>query len=267
MKYICKHEELMLEHLMDVLPETEEELRLLFKICSINGIYERKGDNVDYAFIENKQCGILYIFFEPSDSKADWRNNFAFARRPYNDMEIEYKVHGGFLKCWKTIDDLVIEKITEKGANGQYKWNNVVVVGYSHGGALAALCHECVWFHRPDLRAGNALRGYGFEAPRVFGGLWIPAALRERWRTFKVYRNKNDLVTHMPPILFGFRHVGEIVKIGKDSKCGPIGAHYRTWVRIGLGEKIKDVEAEIKRERERSKNKNKCVCAENESES
>jgi len=47
-----------------------------------------------------------------------------------------------------------------------------------------------------------------------------------------VFRNKKDIVTHMPPILFGFRHVGEVVRIGQGlpdddyhwPKC--VGAHY-----------------------------------------
>ena len=41
-----------------------------------------------------------------------------------------------------------------------------------------------------------------------------------------VVRNHNDLVTHVPPILFGFHHVGELFKIGKHKKYGPITSHF-----------------------------------------
>jgi hypothetical protein len=54
-----------------------------------------------------------------------------------------------------------------------------VVVGYSHGGALAAFCHECVWFHRPDLRE-KGLLGYGFEAPRIYAGFKVKKELAQR---------------------------------------------------------------------------------------
>ena len=236
----------------------------LFKMCNKDKIYTQVGDGVDYGFIEDSGEGILYIFFEPSDGLDDWRNNFSYWRRPYKDMEISYRVHGGFLKCWKTVEDIIINKILEEDPmeNGSYRWRRIVVVGYSHGGALAALCHECVWFHRGDLRQGDHILGYGFEAPRIYAGWRLPQKLKERWRTFKVYRNKNDIVTHMPPVCFFFRHVGEIVKIGAESACGPIEAHYRTWVRVGLGEKIENIAAELKREKEWSKQKKRARAAE-----
>lgn len=58
-------------------------------------------------------------------------------------MDITFRVHRGFLAAWKTVEDVVISKITEK-VDGEYKWQHIIVVGYSHGGALAGLCHECV---------------------------------------------------------------------------------------------------------------------------
>lgn len=152
------------------------------------------------------------------------------------------------MKCWKMVQDIVIDKVMEKDEEGNYKWTRIVVVGYSHGGALAALCHECVWYNREDLREGDALMGYGFEAPRVYAGWRMPKALKERWKNFTVYRNKNDIVTHLPPVLFGFRHVGKMKVIGADSACGPILAHTRTWVRVGLGAQIDDIEAALKEE-------------------
>jgi len=33
-------------------------------------------------------------------------------------------------------------------------------------------------------------------------------------------------VTHVPPVLLGFRHVGEVVKIGEKGKYSPVKAHY-----------------------------------------
>ena len=55
-------------------------------------------------------------------------------------MEIPYYVHRGFLAAWKEVEDIIINKIS----NPAYK--QIVTVGYSHGGALAGLCHECVWY-------------------------------------------------------------------------------------------------------------------------
>ena len=221
----------------------------LFHICAWNEVeYQEAGDDVNYGFLE--EGDILYIFFQGSSSISDWVRNFLFPAKPYKDMGIPYRVHRGFLAAWKEVEDIIIDKITETVDNRppeeeqpyweqvliprkkDYKWKHIVVVGYSHGGALAAFCHECVWYRRPDLREGNRLEGYGFEAPRIYAGWRVKKALRERWANFKVIRNKCDIVTHCPPAIFRFCHVGELIKIGKGlptkdyKKPVFIGAHY-----------------------------------------
>ena len=196
----------------------------LFHICAWNEVkYQEAGDDVNYGFLEEGDQ--LYIFFQGSNSISDWIRNFLFPAKPYKDMGIPYRVHRGFLAAWKEVEDIIIDKISNS------RWKHITVVGYSHGGALAAFCHECVWYWRPDLRVGG-LEGYGFEAPRIYAGWHVKKALKERWETFRVIRNKNDIVTHCPPAIFRFCHVGTIIKIGKGlstkdykwPKC--IGAHY-----------------------------------------
>ena len=183
----------------------------LFWTCHCGVRYQTAGDDVNYAFVEDGST--LYIYFQGSNSTTDWIRNFLFKKRPYKDMGIPYRVHRGFLAAWKEVEDIIIEKIKEGEPN--YKWQHIVVVGYSHGGALAAFCHECVWYWRPDLRE-SGLVGYGFEAPRIFGGWRVPANLQERWSRFTVIRTGHDIVTYCPPCIFRFCHVGEILHIDGD---------------------------------------------------
>ena len=141
-------------------------------------------------------------------------------------MEVPYKVHSGFLAAWKKVQDLVIQKITETVPEpvfdpvknelvNDFKWKDITVVGYSHGAALSGLCTECVWFYRPDLRK-EGMRGYGFESPRFFHGWKVRKDLRERWENYTVIRVRGDIVTHLPPFLFKFCHVGRMIKIRGD---------------------------------------------------
>ena len=199
----------------------------LFQDCAWNIHYKKIGSDVDIAFTEEGDR--LFIWFAGSNSVTDWLRNFMFKKKPYKDMAIPWRAHRGFLAAWKEAEDTVIEKILEPAEPGTYdwgyKWKEIVIVGYSHGGALAAFCHECVWFHRQDLRE-NGLVGYGFEAPRIFGGFKVPGDLEERWRTFAVVRNKNDIVTHCPPAIFRFCHVGRVMQIGQRSKL-----NRHTWLR------------------------------------
>lgn len=203
-------------------------LSKLFHKCAYEISYEQIGDSVNYAFEEDGST--LYIYFQGSNSITDWIRNFLFGKKPYKDMEIPYRVHRGFLAAWKTVEDVIIKKIKEVNVRPvlnpktkkyedkvTFKWKHIVIVGYSHGGALAGFCHECVWFWRPDLREKD-LEGYGFEAPRFYAGWHVKKALRERWRTFKVIRNNSDIVTHCPPWILGYHHVGEILKVHGDRK-------------------------------------------------
>jgi len=199
----------------------------LFYNCAHTVKYKTVGHDVNYAFVEERD--ILYIYFQGSESVTDWIRNFLFGKRPYKDMAIPYRVHRGFLAAWKEVEDIVIEKIQEKRKKRfynsfedsyyfkqVYRWKKIIVVGYSHGGALAAFCHECVWFWRPDLRE-DGLVGYGFEAPRMYAEYRVKPELRERWKTFTVIRTNNDLVTHCPPAIFKYHHVGHILKVKGDT--------------------------------------------------
>jgi hypothetical protein len=98
----------------------------------------------------------------------------------------------------------------------------VRIVGYSHGAALAVLCHEYLWFHRPDLR--QTLTGFGYGCPRVLWGIPTPA-LQKRWERFTVIRNREDIVTHLPPALFGYFHVGRMLEIGQKGTYSATDAH------------------------------------------
>lgn len=178
--------------------------------------YSQTGVSANYAL--KREGSTLYLFFEDSDGKNDWKSNLDFPAKPYKRMgKTVWFAHRGFLKVWKEIEPMLAADIADKNVR------KIVAAGYSHGGALAMLCHEYVWFHRPDLR--NSAEGYGFGAPRVFWG--IPtAALKKRWRGFTVIRNINDFVTHLPPSFFGYAHMGALLKIGKRGKYSAVEAHY-----------------------------------------
>lgn len=183
-----------------------------FNKCLSLGEKYTHVDN-DASFYAERDGEILNIYFEWSNGATDWKNNFDFPAKPYRDMENLWFCHRGFLKVWKSIEPYLKDHV----ANPFIKEINIV--GYSHGGAIAQLCYEYVRFHRPDI----SLSGVGFGAPRVFYG-FARKAVRERFRGFKVVRNGKDIVTHLPPVIFGFRHICDVVEIGIKSE-GPIDDH------------------------------------------
>ncbi len=206
----------------------EENLAEMFELC-LNSRYRHTEEGGDYALLRRGQT--LYLLFEWSKGREDWKNNLDFPAICYDDTGRKWFCHRGFLKVFKAIVPYIEETLKNTDAE------RVIVVGYSHGAALAALAHEYIWYHRPDLR--KELYGYGFGCPRC---LWMPCffpRIKERWENFIPLRNGGDLVTHLPPVFLGYSHVNKVLKIGQQNKYGIIKAHqpenYRTSLK-SLGE-------------------------------
>ena len=217
-----------------------QKLSDLFDICCA-GDYIVVGENTSYKFIEEKDT--LYIYFQGSTEDTDWRDNFNFPAIPYKNIDVKFYVHRGFLKQWKAVEDIIIEKILEKSKDS-LKWKKIIVVGYSLGGALAQFAAQLIWYHRPDLRKEGTVT-LAIEAPRIlFTGCIckLKKELRERWDNCYIFRDNKDLVTHCPPkILFGFDHPHSCIQIHGNRKLCPdkwvpncIKDHYPQPVHDGL---------------------------------
>lgn len=177
-----------------------------FKKClSLESSYIHVKNEASYCF--ERRGNTLDIYFEWSNGTLDWIHNFYFPAKPYRRMKSVWFCHRGFLKVWKSIEPHISTAILD----GSIKEINIV--GYSHGGAIAQLCYEYVKFNRPDVE----VTGVGFGAPRVFWGIAL-RGVKTRFKGFKVIRNGRDIVTHLPPVIFGFRHICEVVKVGAESK-------------------------------------------------
>lgn len=186
----------------------------LFRQC-VDRNYIHVENAGDYAV--ERRGNTLFIYLECSNGKTDWLNNFDFPARPYRRMgKVAWFAHRGFVRVWKSIEPYLEPLVSDRTIT------NIITVGYSHGAALAVLCHEYIWYNRPDLR--DKTEGYGFGCPRVFWGIKTKK-LKERWERFTVIRNTDDIVTHVPPAILGYSHVGNMIKIGERGKYTMVDAH------------------------------------------
>ncbi len=192
----------------------ETMLQLFEEILSVPYIQLKENSA---SYFVRRDTETLYLLFEGSNGKEDWKNNFDFPAKPYKEMEMLWFVHCGFLRVWKTIEPYIAENIADPCIK------KIVIGGYSHGAAIALLCHEYCVFHRSDI--ADKIEGYGFGCPRVIWG-FPRKNMRNRFTNFTVIRNCSDIVTHLPPILFFYRHVGLMLRVGKGKKYGLIGSHY-----------------------------------------
>lgn len=197
-----------------------EYLLELFSAC-LNAEYITFANSASCTYTVNDKN--LRLFFEHSNGIEDWINNFDFKAVPYSGMSDVWYCHGGFLRVFKSVTPFIKKVIGE--LHDQIE--NITVVGYSHGAALAVLCHEFIVFNYPKFQ--HMTFSYGFGCPRVIAE-GVPNEVAQRWETFHVIRNLDDLVTHLPPEILGYTHVGYTIEIGKKGKyscenCPDIDAH------------------------------------------
>lgn len=180
----------------------------------------------DASFCIEREGATLRLLFEWSNGKTDWQNNLRFLARPikpYKDMEEAWFAHRGFLRVWKVIEPELAEAIADPAVT------RIEIAGYSHGAGVALLCYEYCRFHRPE----TPVAGFGFGAPRVVWGR-VPKKVKERLEGFVVVRKGADLVTHLPPVLFGYRHVGCICHIKMPGAHRPVKDHFQTEYQVAL---------------------------------
>lgn len=189
----------------------------LYRRC-LNAEYVHTTEGGDYAIEVDGDT--LYILFEWSDGAEDWKNNFDFPAKPYKRMRDKWFCHRGFLKVWKAMRDEIENRVAET-LERNTDISNITIVGYSHGGAMALFATEDMTYLYGDK---FNVSGYGFGAPRVLWG-YVPKAVRERISAFVTVRNVPDIVTHLPPKVFGYRDIN-IEEIGEKGKYKPIKAHY-----------------------------------------
>lgn len=180
--------------------------------------WKTAGDDTQYIINSNNN-GNVVVVFQGSNSDVDWKNNFKFWKKPYRGMEIKFRVHLGFLHCWKACRDQVMQEIKDLDPK------TITIIGHSYGGAIATLCMEDCWFrfiheremNKDDSVASTSLRGkihcITFGSPRVLGLLHYKK-VKERWEGTTLINNSSDIVCAVPPFFFLYRHVTEQTHIG-----------------------------------------------------
>ena len=186
----------------------------LFKRC-LNANYIHTAEGGDYAI--ETEGNISYLLFEWSDGLEDWKNNLNF-RTVKIDRGEPWFVHRGFANVWNAMKQEVLSEInlTIK----RKKVEAVLCIGYSHGAALSLLAQETL---AGIFGKTLHIEGYGFGCPRVVKGK-LPKEVEARLQNFYTIRNVPDIVTHLPPAAFGFRHI-HMIEIGEKGKYGPVKAH------------------------------------------
>jgi len=169
----------------------------LFKEC-VRGPWVTTGLDVQYRIVK-KAAGYTLVVFQGSSSKIDWRLNFSTWVKPYRDMPVRWRAHAGFLKGYKSCRNEIMAAIAGD--------EQIIVTGYSLGGAYAQCLHEDIRFNFPQAKVRTVV----FGAPRV---VWMSRKVHSRFDGVIRIEHARDIVTRVPFALWGFRHVGNRLRYG-----------------------------------------------------
>jgi len=161
----------------------------------------------------NTSCSIykkgkeIVITFEGTDSVRDLPFILNFSKdlvcvEGHNGSNV--KIHRGFLKAYMSIHDDIMEVLK------RHKFDSIHCCGHSSGGALSEIS---VLFLK---NITDSISVHTFASPRV-GNHEASKLIFETCKDFKRFVIKGDLVPHLPPWLFGFRHFSEQITLDKVS--------------------------------------------------
>ena len=146
--------------------------------------YNKVGIDVDYKILVIDRT--IYLLFQETTNKIDWRTNFNFPLKLYK----KYYVHKGFATAYKSANDIIMNEL--KQVMIEHSDSNIVVAGWSYGGAMSQLAVEDIYYRfniKPILVT--------FGAPRIFfTGI---KHFRESVNCAFMYANINDVVTKVVP--------------------------------------------------------------------
>lgn len=180
--------------------------------------YIKGGESGNYAIELDEENRRMYVLFEESIGKEDWKHNFQFLPipvKPYKDMKKVWFAHRGFIKVYKSIRDDLMLLFKETYKNNDIK--TIVIAGWSHGGALAQLFLEDLDFNKMTISSGVSL--YTFGSPRPFYSKKKVEHLADRFDCLN-YENGSDIVPKLPPFAYTINtvHIGELFRLLKIGK-------------------------------------------------
>lgn len=168
-----------------------------------NRQYVHTENGLDYWM--HREGNRLYVTFQSSNGKGDWKDNFDFFPKKAEPFE-NVIVHQGFWRQYQGIRNKFLDELYT-GVTA------VFISGYSLGGAIAQLAlYDCLWHVSRD-KLPLQVSAVGFNSPRVFVK---GQSLRAHTYTFQDIVHRGDVVPHLPPKIFGFKSVGLTkTKIGR----------------------------------------------------
>ena len=173
------------------------------------------SSDIDAQCITTISDGVFYVAFRGSQSTKDWLADLDIGRSKMDLPTIKSgkrpKVHRGFLRQFRSLQELIIndilDYIIEYGSSG-----TIVFTGHSLGGALASLGALYFSLVYPKM----VVSCYNFGSPRV-GHTTFVKLFKKHVFDHTRFVNEDDPVT-MIPLQLRFTHLPKVLYIDENRK-------------------------------------------------
>jgi len=161
---------------------------------------------VQFFIGKNWKTRQLIIAFRGTDSFQDFLTDMKFWRMsiPYGNSASKVRVHSGFCEAYQ---HFLVRDVIKTFIKDDVK--DIYITGHSYGAALAMLCALDLQYNFPD----RYYEVVTFGCPRLGNRHFAKSYNKRVVKTIR-FENGNDLVTKIPPAIFGFRHAGIRLHIG-----------------------------------------------------
>lgn len=167
-----------------------------------NTKYDVTGLDVNYKIIYVAEEHTVYLLFQGTSSKTDVKIDLDFPVKVYKRQYSCIKAHGGFVKAWKSANDVIIRELTDMCNLYNAK---AVIAGHSLGGDMTILAAEDYFF-----RTGRKADVITFGCPNVLFGKESKEYVKSCCNNIYQYAQYNDMI---PTIPIGYTQLNKI-------KCG-----------------------------------------------
>ncbi len=157
----------------------------------------------------------LYFVFRSTqapDNRTDLKLNLQIGLVPlFFSDDPKYKAHKGMLKKYEGIYDEVHERVNE------FEGEHLTIIGHSGGGMIAAIAFFDLYHAYPEYQ--HKLVTFG--SPRVLNRSASDALDDAEHLIYRVVMGR-DFFCSIPPALFGYRHVGTLIRMGDRPFWKPV---------------------------------------------
>lgn len=142
---------------------------------------------------------LIVIVFRGTENLLDWLTNL---RVGWTELQGGVRVHRGFFKAYKPVRTALFDKVHELL---KAKPRPVYITGHSLGGALAVMATAELANHDEVVVRDSIAACYTFGCPKAGDRLF------DQFVKVPLYRITNgvDIVPALPPVLSGYKHVGD----------------------------------------------------------